>query len=532
MKKLYSSLLAIALCGMTAGAATVNVAADGLKAAIDAAADGDVLVLTADQTMTGSRINFENSKSLTIKGENGVKIVRGEGNTGNLFFLVKNGNITFDGVTFDDNNVASTKAMLECTGGSLTVKNSKFINSITSDPTGLFKIKAKANLENVSVENCTMAEGRGNFLVGSGDKLTVSGTANYSLYVESTYAFSATNLTGNIALYVQTYTNGRTIVKGATEGFTLANAPEGYSLKAEGSNLVLSYNKIIVRNETTGTGYSSLTSALDAMTAPEEGQPETTVITVLESTDATKRVGPFGFPVSIKGQGEGVTISRTFGGALFITNGNNMSLENLTLDGANKGGKDYEIEANQNDKRLSLTDVKVINSGAAKGVFTVKDDNRILVLNNVTADVAEGKIGINLNGKLELSGNNNLPVLMANNGAKITVTGELTNTDPIAISYADGIAIVKDQVVVNGCTDPTKFKLVHDDLVLVAKDGNLVAGDSTSSSIDEIEATEAGIVNVYSLQGVVLKEGVEASKATEGLAPGLYIVGGKKIAVR
>ena len=41
-----------------------------------------------------------------------------------------------------------------------------------------------------------------------------------------------------------------------------------------------------------------------------------------------------------------------------------------------------------------------------------------------------------------------------------------------------------------------------------------------------------GKVDVYNLSGVLLRKGVDASKSTQGLPSGLYIVGGQKLLVK
>lgn len=54
-----------------------------------------------------------------------------------------------------------------------------------------------------------------------------------------------------------------------------------------------------------------------------------------------------------------------------------------------------------------------------------------------------------------------------------------------------------------------------------------------SSSIDEITAENPdAIVNVYNFSGVIVRKGVRAAEATDGLPAGLYIVGSKKVAVK
>ena len=39
-------------------------------------------------------------------------------------------------------------------------------------------------------------------------------------------------------------------------------------------------------------------------------------------------------------------------------------------------------------------------------------------------------------------------------------------------------------------------------------------------------------VNVYNLQGVMLKRNVDPASAIDGLAPGLYVIGNRKVLVK
>lgn len=50
-----------------------------------------------------------------------------------------------------------------------------------------------------------------------------------------------------------------------------------------------------------------------------------------------------------------------------------------------------------------------------------------------------------------------------------------------------------------------------------------------STGIEDIISTENSIVNVYNLQGIIVKRGVNVENALDGLARGIYIVNGKKI---
>lgn len=67
------------------------------------------------------------------------------------------------------------------------------------------------------------------------------------------------------------------------------------------------------------------------------------------------------------------------------------------------------------------------------------------------------------------------------------------------------------------------------------KPGSIVVkidGDLETSIKDAIINAQSGPVNVYSIDGVLIKKNVKVSEATKGLAKGIYIVGNKKVAVQ
>jgi hypothetical protein len=47
-----------------------------------------------------------------------------------------------------------------------------------------------------------------------------------------------------------------------------------------------------------------------------------------------------------------------------------------------------------------------------------------------------------------------------------------------------------------------------------------------------VATEENAVVNVYNLQGVQLRKGVNAANATDNLPAGIYVVGGKKVVVK
>lgn len=67
------------------------------------------------------------------------------------------------------------------------------------------------------------------------------------------------------------------------------------------------------------------------------------------------------------------------------------------------------------------------------------------------------------------------------------------------------------------------------------KPGELVVkidGNLSTNIKDAITDAQTGAVNVYSIDGVLIKKNVKASEAIKGLAKGIYIVGNQKIAIQ
>ena len=378
MKKLYTILLAAAL-GATAVSAEQTVfigetGYDDLASAVSAATDGATITIKGNQTIT-SRLELGN-KSLTLKGENNPVLTR---TMSNIMLLVNAANenvvLNFEGLTFDGNNDDS-KTTIEAKNGNnkahIAFTDCKFTNNTDK----ALQTKYFTTLTNVSAD--------GDVFVGNNNRVTIAGTANYPMYIESSYAIAAgENLSGAVKIRLQEgqYTSGRTIVNNCSDAslFTLTNAPEGYSLEANEGKLVLAFNKYVVKNESTGVSYTSLEEALTDMTQPEEGD---NVLTVLESIDVTSRIGTNSgiLACTIKGATPDVTLRRTFTNTLFVSNNKSLKFENLTLDCNNYSGKDYDFEANAGT--LSFKDVKIINCATKVGFFSVKVDNRTLVLDN------------------------------------------------------------------------------------------------------------------------------------------------------
>lgn len=56
--------------------------------------------------------------------------------------------------------------------------------------------------------------------------------------------------------------------------------------------------------------------------------------------------------------------------------------------------------------------------------------------------------------------------------------------------------------------------------------------DNTTAITDIFTDGEDAAVDVYTVNGILVRSEVKASDATSGLTPGIYIIGGKKVLVK
>ena len=59
-----------------------------------------------------------------------------------------------------------------------------------------------------------------------------------------------------------------------------------------------------------------------------------------------------------------------------------------------------------------------------------------------------------------------------------------------------------------------------------------VYGSGRYLGVESVAMSGSDIVNVYTLQGIMLRRGVPQANATAGLPAGVYIVGDRKVVVR
>lgn len=536
---LAMSLTALALCG-TAQAETIELTEDGqLADAINNAAEGDVIVLNVDQTITG-RCGISNKNNLTIKGANGnEKITRqsnGWKNSQTLLLINNNSTVTFRNLTIDGGNYGTTNAnqlpvLVESNGARVSFDNVTFINhKLDRADMGIIKQSGgQIILADCTFSDNTITAGSGDVLTNGG--VTAAGNTSASFMLNTTEASVKVGegYTGQSTLaFVSTVTeipDNTTVVEGATTGFALNNMPS-YELVANNGNLEIVKkqleNKAVV-NETTFTGYDTLEEALAAL---ESGKAATLLIQK-PLTVNQQITNSNGADLTIKGPESGVTLTRGFDGEFWVSSTKNLTLQNLTLDENHKTNTKGVINVGAGTS-IWLTDVNIINSDCQwEVIFNCPNKNARVLLNNVFCEnCPENKSMVKFNKQVLLQGDTNLKLrVAAASGYTITVDGPLANTAPIAIDFEKAAyEPAKDGsvVLVHDCTEPSRFS-VPEGFVLEAKDGNLVVVEPTSTIVETLNVDSDTPAEFYNLQGMkvqnpvasqiyILKKGSKISK--------------------
>lgn len=490
MKKLYS--LALGLLTVLGAQAQVTVGSTNyatLAEAVAAAGAGSTITINSDVTIN-DRIAFAND--VTVEGANpDIKIIAEKVPKA---MLLINATVTFKNLTYDGNNVAANAAVFECsTNKRLTLENFKFEN-VNQTGNRTVTVKGYTTLNNVSFENCTYAENIYPVLVGANDRLTVTGTGEYNVYIENTYRMNASDFTGKVNVFLQNYNAGRIVIAGGDiTNFTLGNAPEGYSLVNNNGNLVLGLAKNIVSNETTGASYTSFEAAyLEAA--------DNDVLVLLEDITLNARQN-IEKPLTLKGANSEVKIIRNFTNNILFNqmSGKHLTLENLVIDANNKANSKNEIEVG--NANLTLNNVTITNSVTTQNLFYVKS-GRNLYMTNVHVENCTGLVCLANNGRLHISQNNVIPAVQFVGAQSIIYADdELTNTTPYNIEFS-GYTPSAGQIIVNGNTDASKFNIASTDWHLESDGTNLVLAEGETTGIDGIVADENAPVEYYNHQGI------------------------------
>lgn len=123
----------------------------------------------------------------------------------------------------------------------------------------------------------------------------------------------------------------------------------------------------------------------------------------------------------------------------------------------------------------------------------------------------------------------------------MTVNGLVGNYYPTNV--AKGFGVVNDEEGVQSIASTTEGQeigwnsaYINAGMITNAEEPGEITvpltGDLETAIKDAIIDAQTGNVNVYSIDGILIKKNVKVSEATKGLAKGIYIVGKQKIAVK
>lgn len=295
-----------------------------------------------------------------------------------------------------------------------------------------------------------------------------------------------------------------------------------------------------VTNTTTSTDYDDLASAISAVNANDELKLNEDVTVAASITTPTDKA------FTINGNGKKI-ISNVAADKVLIYVKNVVTFNNVTFDGNSIESSQYLLEASGSGIVVKLNDVTFTNAKTTheRGLVCAKGSGKFSI-NNVTFDttcsIPEGR-GFLFNGTKdsEILGNNTCSIFVEQ---RIKVMGELTNTTPIKVTVNNPtvgtLYIMGDSTndfAKNAANFIDKFTCGNTGYKFVksSKAGHayeLILAEDESTGISEVAADGEGVVNVYNMQGVVVRANVSSANAAEGLAPGLYIMGGKKVLVR
>ena len=85
------------------------------------------------------------------------------------------------------------------------------------------------------------------------------------------------------------------------------------------------------------------------------------------------------------------------------------------------------------------------------------------------------------------------------------------------------------KVYLSKCQYSTTYTLyINDDVAKNSLTGQFLDGDASGTE----GADDNGLVDVYNLQGIMVRSQVPSNEATQGLPAGIYIAGNRKVIVK
>lgn len=507
-----------------------------ISAAMSDAVDGSVINVSESYTETATiSIPQGTIKNVTITGSDGVEV------SFHGIFVVSlqeaKSSLRIENITFRDNKPESVtgRSPFAIGRGSIYMKNVSIEDVNESSTTGIIALNNKnsnildAELNNVRIANCTLAEGVPAEVVVNNSNVTLTGNTEMSLQLkDNNFIKNAAGFTGHATLVSDASRElGSVIVKECTDPtlFTLSGV-EGKILQAKDGNLVLAEMPAITAEGEVGAGYSDLKTAIESV---ESGA----TLVINKSISLTgSRIVVGGKTLTIKGATGTESISRGQNVNYHLVSlgeNDNVTFENITVDGDEAETK-VPLFQTQSNAVLNLNNVKIINCKA------MLDANHGLIENRTNGDgtwhlngvqfencvvlrpeseatdtdmpiVSEPLVTANLSGN-SMSGDNSLSLQICGNYS-VDAQG-VNNTTPVKVTFTNPNL---DTVYFKNCSDPFQFQCTNSSYKFVADGNNLKLSSDLGSGIGGIDAENYSEAAWYNLNGIRVNPNT----------PGLYI---------
>lgn len=244
-----------------------------------------------------------------------------------------------------------------------------------------------------------------------------------------------------------------------------------------------------------------------------------------------------------------------------LGNGSCFDLES-TDEAANDGSVGYAVNLEQIVKgklyakcypvTISYLADNINSEAYPYQIATIDTEKKQMTLNTIDAEIPAGTPffyiggGSTLNVPENPTASDTTTMLVNLTIDKIIAKNPLTANGLIGTYYptkvAKGFGVVKDEEGVQSIGSTTEgqeigWNSAYIDLSQVknGEPGTItvpLTGDLETAIKDAIIDAQTGNVNVYSIDGILIKKNVKVSEATKGLAKGIYIVGKQKVAVK
>lgn len=494
MKRVYLPLLLAAFGSgvMNADVKIGDTVYNTLNAAVDAAADGDEIVITG-VTEIDSRVNI--SKGITIKGGDAEAQIKRKWGLNSILVLFQAGSqgSVVKNVVFDGAQMETKTPIVQVEGANyVTLSNVTIQNEVTTSDQGFVCAKSNGRflIENMTIgENCVKGENYGAVFGGGNEFITLKGdNVNLSVRMQGRVKVDG-ELTNETPIKLYPAVNIGSILVIDTnqkDKFELIGAPGTFmSVEKDGSRRdCLYYREGVIENAVTGEAFGSMANALATLA---EGDNE---FSLLEDVTIDARLIP--------GAGKSVSFTGKDG------------VKTITRGNFNAGQSTFEMN-NSSNGTLRFKDVHFVNANASVSNAMLVAQGGSVVLENVTeafetnsswnlqvktnghataTDTQLRKVLVNDRGHLYIDGNNDMTITLQSGASDLQVSagGELTNEKKVRIEYQT--LPETGTVVVKNCEDAAKFFVNHAGYSLVAEGGNLVLAAAPEVPVLTVNGSE------------------------------------------